>query len=383
MNFEPFLLDRWISQIEARQRGVGWDMASSTGPGLTLNELLELVGDPTALESLLGMRLTYAPMDGGEELRHEIAQAEGVEAHHVQVVTGAAEGLLILFALAAEPGANVVLPKPDFPAMTAVARGFGLEVRHYLLDPRSGFRCDPEAVAGLCDAHTRIVLINSPHNPTGAVIGEPETRWLHDFCEQRGVSFVCDQVYHPIYYGEVRATAAALPGAIVLGDCSKALCLSGLRVGWIVDRDPERRERRLDARGYFTISNNIIGEALALHAVRHRAPILARARRIAERNIGLLDDFFARHRDTFGWVRPQGGFTAFPWLRDGSDATAICQAVGARGVGVVPGVCMGAPAHFRVGFGASGDRFVEGLAAFEAFLETWPALRAPVPAGGG
>jgi aspartate/methionine/tyrosine aminotransferase len=223
-------------------------------------------------------------------------------------------------------------------------------------------------------------LVISPHNPSGAVVEADEMRWLHDFCGKRGVSFVCDQVYHPIYYGVARPSAAALPGAIVLGDCSKALCLSGLRVGWIVDRSSERRERRLDARGYFTISNNIIGEALAVHALRHRARILERARRVAERNLRLLDDFFARHRDVFSWVRPQGGFTAFPWLQDGTDATAMCSALDAHGVGVVPGACMHAPAHFRLGFGAGGDRFADGLAAFEAFLESWSGPRVPVSA---
>lgn len=380
MKFEPFLLDRWLNRIEVRKTGEGWDLASSTGPGLTLRELLEL-GDGLPLDALQETRLTYAPLQGGEELREAIARAEGVTADDVQVVTGAAEGLLILFALAAEVGANVVLPHPNFPAMTAIARAFGLDVRHYRLDPQSEFRLDPEAVTALCDANTRMVLVITPHNPTGTVVGESAMRWLHDFCEARGIPLVCDQVYHPMYYGEPRPSAAALPGAIVLGDCSKALCLSGLRVGWLVDRDPERRERQLDARGYFTISNNILGEALATHAIRHRARIVARARRIAERNLTLLDSFFARYRDTFDWVRPQGGFTAFPWLRDGSDTTPMCSALDARGVGVVPGACMYAPAHFRVGFGASGERFAGGLAVFQEFLETWPVPRMPAVAG--
>jgi aspartate/methionine/tyrosine aminotransferase len=256
-------------------------------------------------------------------------------------------------------------------------------VRHYVLDPGSGFRLDPEAVAALCDANTRIVLVISPHNPTGAVVEEAELRWLHDYCTERGVSFVCDQVYHPMYHGTARPSAAALPGAIVLGDCSKALCLSGLRVGWIVNRNAESRERQLDARGYFTISNNILGEALALHAIRYRARILARARRLVQPNLRVLDGFFERHSDRFGWVRPRGGFTAFPWVRDGGDASALCHALDAHGVGVVPGACMHAPAHFRIGFGASGDRFAEGVAAFERVLASWPSLRAPASARRG
>jgi aspartate/methionine/tyrosine aminotransferase len=310
-------------------------------------------------------------MHGTLELRTAIAEAEGVQPEHVQVVTGAAEGLLALFALAAEPGANVVLPYPDFPAMTALARGFGLQIRHYPLQAEHGFQLDPEAVAARIDGRTRLVVVISPHNPTGAVIAPDELVWLHDVCVNQGAPFVCDQVYHPIYYGKPQPTAARLPGAIVLGDFSKALCLSRLRVGWIVDRDAVRSERLADARAYFTISNNALGEALAVHAMRHRQPILERAHRIASRNLELLEAFFVRHRDAFGWTRPAGGFTAFPWLTDGADTMELCTALNAAGIGLVPGRCYEAPTHFRIGFGASGERFAEGLAALDAFVASW------------
>jgi len=213
------------------------------------------------------------------------------------------------------------------------------------------------------------------------VVEPDELRWLHDVCVQRGVQFVCDQVYHPIYYGEPRPTAARLPGATVLGDLSKALCLSGLRVGWIVERNPERRERQIDARGYFTISNTAIGEALAARAILRRQAILERAHRIAARNLELLDAFFAHHADVLGWSRPAGGFTAFPWLVDGADTMELCTALNAHGVGLVPGRCLHAPAHFRIGFGASGERFAEGLAVFSGFLASWRDSRRRNAAG--
>jgi len=232
-----------------------------------------------------------------------------------------------------------------------------------------------EAVAARIDGRTRLVLVISPHNPTGAVIEPDEMAWLHDVCVRQGAPFVCDQVYHPIYHGKSQLTAARLPGAIVLGDFSKALCLSGLRVGWIVERDPVRRERLADARAYFTISNSALGEALAVHAMQHRQAILERAHRIATRNLHLLEAFFARHRDVFGWTRPAGGFTAFPWLTDGADTMELCTALNAEGIGLVPGRCLQAPTHFRIGFGASGERFAEGLAALDAFVVSWFSKR--------
>jgi aspartate/methionine/tyrosine aminotransferase len=90
----------------------------------------------------------------------------------VQVVTGAAEALLILFFLAAESGANVVLPRPGFPANAALAESLGIAVRYYTLRAENQFRVDPDEIRRLVDRNTRLLLVNSPHNPTGAVLSD-------------------------------------------------------------------------------------------------------------------------------------------------------------------------------------------------------------------
>jgi aspartate/methionine/tyrosine aminotransferase len=192
---------------------------------------------------------------------------------------------------------------------------------------------------------------------------------LHDFCAERRVQLVSDQVYHPIYHGPESRTAARLPHATVISDFSKALCLSGLRIGWMVDHDPARRERYLNARSYFTISANVFSERLAVLALQHSAQIYARARAVAGRNLALLDAVFARHAERLRWVRPRGGMTAFPSLASGSDSRAFCQELARRGVLMTPGDCFGQPAHFRLGFAASGEKFASGIARFEEFLE--------------
>jgi aspartate/methionine/tyrosine aminotransferase len=190
---------------------------------------------------------------------------------------------------------------------------------------------------------------------------------LHDFCANCGVQFIVDQVYHPIYHGLERRSAARLPHATILGDFSKALCLSGLRVGWMIERDPQRREQYLNARSYFTVSNTALGERLAAFAIHHSDAIYQRVRQLSQANLALLDSLFKEHAGTFGWVRPQGGMTAFPWLLDGFDARDLCRSLAGQGVLLAPGDCFGMPSHFRIGFGTSGDRFplaVERLAEF-------------------
>ncbi len=356
MELPAFLLDQWISRKHTSSPPIEFDLASSTGPAWTLRELLALDGEAD-LESLLDMRVSYISAAGTPELRTAIAKLSGVEPEHVQVVTGAEEALLILFFLGAGRSANVVLPSPGFPANAALAQSLGIETRFYRLRAENGFSIDSDEIRRLVDRNTQLVLVNTPHNPTGSAPADEELEALYNLCVERGVQFVSDEVYHPIYHGPATKTAARLPHATVVGDFSKALCLSGLRLGWIIERDAQRRARYLNARNYFTICSNAVGERLAVLALAHSDAIYTRARRMAAENLALLDGLFAEHRDVLRWRRPRGGMTAFPWIEGVSDTRAFCEALLKRGVMIVPGDCFAMPSHFRLGFAAAGPQF--------------------------
>jgi aspartate/methionine/tyrosine aminotransferase len=223
----------------------------------------------------------------------------------------------------------------------------------------------------LIDGRTALVLVNSPHNPTGGVLAEPSRRELHDFCAERGVQFVCDQVFHPHYYGRDITTAATLPHATVVGDLSKALCLPGLRVGWIVERNHQRLDKYREARMYFTISNGPITEWLAELAIRHRNAIYARARVVSRANLDVIESVWPTADDTVRWIRPEGGFTIFPWLPGVRDTRPLCERLGERGILVVPGDCFGMPSHMRVGFGTQRERFAESFDCFRSEVDAY------------
>jgi len=360
MQVPPFLLDEWLNEYHFRSAPPEFDLASSTGPPSTVRDLLGWMTqeDRKLLEETPAV---YADAAGTQMLRQAIADLHGVTSEDVQIVTGASEALLILFVLAAEPGANIVLPFPVYPPVPVEARMFGLEPHYYHLRREHDFALDLDEVKKLVDEKTRFLLVNSPHNPTGAVLSNAEMRELHDFAVERGVAFVSDEVYHPIYHRDETNSAAVLPHAIVLGSFSKALCLSGLRVGWIVDCDRVRQRQYTDARGYFTISNSPVTEQLALVALRHRDMILARTSRVVTANLQLLDQFFAEWKEELGWVRPGGGMVCFPWLKRSGDARAFCRAVAERGTLLAPGDCFQMPEHFRLGFGVTEEGFGNAL----------------------
>jgi aspartate/methionine/tyrosine aminotransferase len=356
----PFLLDRWLTEHQFATPPIAFDLAASTGPGWTWDELLSQLA-PDVLEGLRDVGVSYGPAAGSPALRESIAEMAGVSPAEVVAVTGASEALWLLLLVAAEPGANVVLPHPGYPAFDELARHLALEVRHYHLAAAAQHAVDVDKLATLLDNRTAVVIVNTPHNPTGSVVGAEVVVRLRDLVASHGAQLVVDEVYHPIYHGPPTPSAATLTGATTIGDLSKALCLAGLRTGWIVEHDSARFEQYVDARSYLTISNSPIDEALAAAAIRNRDTIIARAQAVAEQNLSTLDAFVAEHVELLSWVRPAGGLTAFPWLRSGADSRPFCIDAAAAGVLVAPGDCFDMPSHFRIGFGAAEHGFAEAV----------------------
>src|SRR5690349_2830114 len=234
MQLRSFLLDMWLDRYE---HDIEFNLGGSEGPPWRVNELLSLATEEQR-EKFLNHKVAYSRPAGADRLRAAIAEMYGVNTESVQVVTGASEALLILMWLAAEPGANVILPKPGYPPFSALPESLGIEIRYYSLRREEEFRMDVEEVEKLADANTKLVLVNSPHNPTGATVSDAELEDLHEFTSERGIQLISDEVYHPIYHGRPTQTAARLPEATVIHDFSKAFPLAGVRTGWMIEHDP-------------------------------------------------------------------------------------------------------------------------------------------------
>ncbi len=372
MQLKPFLLDMWLDNYE---HDVEFNLASSTGPSWTVNELLNLAGEEER-DRFLNHRLSYSHPAGANGLREAIAEMHNVSAECVQVMTGASEALVVLMWLAAEPGANVILPRPGFATFSALPESLSIETRFYAIRKENNFSIDVEEIMKLANEKTKLIMINNPHNPTGATISDADMETLHDFTSSRGIQLVSDEVYHPIYHGSQTQSASRLPQATVIHDFSKAFSVPGVRTGWMIEQDPKRRELYWNARAYFSISNSTSGEILAEIAMRKRDVILKKTQAVASRNLEHLDRFMAQHRETLGWIRPQGGMTAFPWLVSGENARPFCQAAVEQGILLAPGDCFDVPSHFRLGFAAAGDEFPQALDRLGEFVKSWPAKSA-------
>lgn len=367
MRFKPFLLDAWLDQYE---HNIAFNLAASTGPTWTVNDILGLADEDTR-HKFLHHKLVYSRPAGADSLRAAIAEMEDVPLEAVQIVTGASEALVALMWLAAEPGANVIVPQPGFTTFSALPESLGIETRLYHVCRENAFRIDVDEIKRLADSRTKLILVNNPHNPTGATVSDEEMESLHEFTTERGIQLVSDEVYHPIYHGRKTRSAARLSNATVISDLSKAFSIAGVRTGWMIEHDADRRQQYWTARAYFSVCNSTTGELLSEVAIRNRDVVLGKTQEVASRNLKLLEKFMAEHRDVFGWVAPQGGMTAFPWLLSREKDRPFCQGAADQGILLAPGDCFDAPSHFRLGFAAAGDDFAKALEHFATFVKNW------------
>jgi aspartate/methionine/tyrosine aminotransferase len=367
MELKPFLLDVWLDQYE---HDIEFNLAASTGPTWTVNDILNLADEETR-HRFLNHDLVYSRPAGADSLREAIAEMQSVPVESVQIVTGASEALVALMWLAAEPGANVIIPLPGFTTFSALPESLGLETRFYRVRRENGFRIDPDEIKRLADSKTKLILVNSPHNPTGTTLSDDEMEALHDFAAERGIQLISDEVYHPIYHGRRTKSAARLPHATVISDLSKAFSIAGVRTGWVIEHNSMRRRQYWNARAYFSVSNSTTGEILSEIAIRNRDVVLGKTQEVATRNLEFIERFMAEHREVLGWISPQGGMTAFPWLLSGENDRRFCQVAAERGILLAPGDCFDTPSHFRLGFAAAGENFPKALDRFGEFVRSW------------
>jgi aspartate/methionine/tyrosine aminotransferase len=228
---------------------------------------------------------------------------------------------------------------------------------------------------------TRAIVVNFPHNPTGAHIDRATLDALVAIAEEADAYLFSDEVYRWLEH----PPSALLPGAaelseraVSLGVLSKTFALPGLRIGWLACRDHELLARLAAIKDYMTICSSAPSEILALVALRRRDDVVARSRAIVDANLPLLDDFFARWDGAFEWVRPRGAPIGFPrLLADVAVDEFARELVEREGVLILPGSIYEHPGnHFRIGFGRR--NMPEALGRLERFAGARLSRRAPL-----
>lgn len=374
MKIETFELERWMTEHEVTAR---FDLAESGIAPPTLRELLALDPSGKTLETLLGTSLGYSEARGTLALREALAALyRGTAPEEILVTTGAIEANFLLFNVLLEPGDTAIVVYPAYQQLYAVPAALGANVKHWVLREEQGYTFDVDALETLLDDRTKLVVINSPHNPTGSTLTAAQLGRVHALCEERGIWLLSDEAYRWLQFSteEPAPPARSLGGrAISTGTLSKPLGLPGLRIGWLA-APAGIVQRCWELRDYLTLSPAKLSDALTVFALEHRDALLERTRAIALENFSTLAAFMEDHAGVLRWTPPRGGLLALPRYEFDLPSYEFSNRLMAEhGVMLAPGAAFGQEHHFRIGFGPRPDYFRAGLAVVSDYVRSLQA----------
>lgn len=367
MKLNDFKLERFFAKYEFSTEFL---LCSSDCESLALGDLIAL--EPAARPELEKVWLGYTESTGSPTLRQEIAGLyTTIAPDEVLVHAGAEEAIFLFMHVVLQPGDHIVVHSPCYQSLAEVARSTGAEVSAWQTHEEDGWALNPDDLKLLLRPNTRAVIVNTPHNPTGYLMSPETFAAINRIVQESGVLLFCDEVYRELEHDPADRLPAACdvnPSAVSLGVLSKAYGLAGLRIGWIATHHREVYQKMALMKDYTSICNSAPSEFLAETALRCRETLTRRNLEIIQRNLDILDGFFARHAQRFVWRRPKAGSIAFPRLL-GQDVETFCdRLVREAGVLLAPGSLFDDQGnHFRIGFGRA--NLPQAVERLETFLD--------------
>lgn len=359
-------MTRWETEV-------AYDLAESGIKPMTVAELLALDGDD-ARQQLLDVSLGYSEARGTLALRRQIAALyRDTTPDNVLVTTGAIEANFLLFSVLVEPGDRVIVVDPAYQQLQSVPRGLGAEVLPWRLRPESKFRYDLDELDRLAGNRAKLIVINSPHNPTGSVLNQEELQRVYAVAARAGASLLSDEAYRWLelpgresFAGPARDLG---PRGISVGTLSKPFGLPGLRLGWLVAPE-EVVAACWSQRDYLSLSPGKLSDFLAQIALRHRQAISRRTRAIAEENLSTLERWIAEREGLVDWVPPQGGLLGLLHYAFDLPSRELADRLAEEAsVMLAPGSAFGYEHYLRIGLGADPHVFRDGLARAATVIE--------------
>jgi N-succinyldiaminopimelate aminotransferase len=339
----------------ARLRGIGTTifaemsaLAEATG-AINLGQGFPDTDGPSvvleaAVDAIRAGRNQYPPGAGIPELRQAVAGHQRRfwdlsfdPEHEVLVTAGATEALTASILAFCDPGDEVVVFEPTYDTYTAAIALAGARQRVVTLQ-EPGWSFDADALRGAFSNRTKVLILNSPHNPTGKVFTREELSLLAELCVEHDVVAVTDEVYEHLVYDGEHVPLASLPGmrdrTVTISSAGKTFSLTGWKVGWAC-ASPELLGAVRSVKQHLTYVNGApfqpaVALGLALDDANYDG---LRASLRAKRDL-LCDGLAGAGLDV---LRPAGTYFATVALPEGTDGLAWCRALPERaGVVAIP-----------------------------------------------
>lgn len=330
-------------------------------------------------EKVHDWNLGYSPNEGLLELRELIARNSGlkVAADQICVTAGAEQALFSVLLVLINPGDEVLIPDPGFPAYESLSKIAGGVPKNYPLYAENHFSLRYEDIKKNISDKTKVIILNSPNNPTGAVYSNKELMKLAELLEQPGILAISDEVYRDIYFEEhPDSIAHYTPFCIVINSLSKSFSMTGWRLGWCIA--PPNLINPLYSLNQLTIiCAPTISQQVALLALKGFADE-EKMKNIEElhRRRNLAMNCVEKYTD-LKCIKPSGTFYMFLDISSkmpkyGNSLEVSLALLSKEKVVTIPGIAFGkrGEGYLRISFAAPQEKIKEGIRRIGRFFES-------------
>jgi aspartate/methionine/tyrosine aminotransferase len=375
MTYETFELERWMTTWEL---DVDCDIAESGILPMAIDDIYALVSPDAGMRierALHGTTLGYSEARGSKALRSTLAETYmRATPDDIMVTTGAIEANFLLFNTLLSPGDHVVAVSPAYQQLHSVPRALGAEVDLWSVVQDDGFAYDLEMLESLVRDDTKMIVINTPHNPTGAMLDAAQLQEVVKIADRVGAWILSDEAYRWLQHpgGEEMAPPLhdSYDRAISVGTVSKPFGVPGLRIGWFA-ADADIAARAWGIRDYVSLSPAKLSDIIAQVVIEERDRILPRNDTIITDNLATANEFFTRNADLVSWTPPRAGLLAMMrYTLDMPSLDLADRLASEARVMLAPGSSFGLEGHLRIGIGQRQDIFAEGLRRTEQLLRS-------------
>ena len=370
MHIEPFGVELWMNEWETRCE---YNLAETCVASLTIAELLEITGqNSTDLSELLALKLTYGAIEGSERLRQAIAALyDNQTMENIVVTHGTIGANMLVHKALVSAGDRVISVVPTYQQHYSIPGSIGADVQLLRLREENGFLPDLNELADMAGAGSRLIAINNPNNPTGALMDEVMLREIAVIARRAGAWVLCDEVYRGTDQhgsGMTISIADIYEKGISTASTSKAFSLAGLRLGWIAAA-PEVIGKVAIHRDYDTISVGMIDDHFATIALENYQKVLQRSHQITRGNLAILADWVER-QPRISWIKPESGTTALLKYDLPMSSRDLCIALlQETGVMFTPGSVLEMEGYVRIGYANNPEILRTGLQRVTEFLD--------------
>ena len=370
MKIKPFAVEEWMNAWEV---GAKYNIAETCVDSISMNELFELTGEDKTefLNRLCARRLSYGDIEGLPEFRKGVCGLyKTLNIENIVPTHGASGANHHVFYSLISPGDRVVSIMPTYQQLYSIPESYGADVQILHLSKENNYLPDLEKLRRLVKPKTKMICINNPNNPTGALMSEQMLREIVEIARSADAWILCDEVYRHLSQedGWCPSIVDLYEKGISVSSMSKVFSLAGLRLGWIATHDMSVVKSCLSHRDYNLVSCGVFDEMLAAVALKHRDKLLERSRKIVRENLQILDDWVGSEPHV-SYVKPKAGTTALVYYDLDISSYEFCEEMYKKtGAFVTPGDCFEVPHSMRIGYAYGKQDLIDGLKAISEYI---------------